>query len=283
MRDNQQSLVDAVLYADIFNFALSKIEILKYATGKCTKQDLNYFLKSPPQFIYIKNGFICLKGKNDLISHRVEKTKISKLKLEKAKKVAALLSIIPSIKFIGLSGAVAVGNSDIDDDIDLFIITESNMIWTTRFITTFFLQLLGKKRSKNKKNSEDKICLNMFIANNSLSFKKDRQDLYTAHEIVQLVPLLDKDNTYTNFIDQNKWVSKFLPNVLLGIKSITPESRVFFPRKLLEKIAKKVQLWYMKKSRTIEVAEDNLLAFHPIDYQKRTLQEFERRKKKYVI
>lgn len=281
MREDQQPLLRAILYADIFNYALSRKELLKYAVGKCTTQTLNTFISNPPSVIYEKDGYYCLKESKVNIILRKKREKISKEKLEKAKTISTLLTLIPSVKFIGVSGAVAVNNAEMDDDIDLFIITGKNAIWKTRLIVTLVVKLLGKKRSKNEKNTHDKICLNMFMQESSLAFNKQRRDLYTAHEIIQLVPLIDKQKTYATFLKENEWVKKFLPQAVSAIEIQTEKPREKTNLSFSEKIAKKMQLWYMRNARTKEEVGDDLLAFHPLDYRNKTLKEFEQRIKKY--
>jgi len=49
---------------------------------------------------------------------------------------------------------------------------------------------------------------------------------------------------------------------------------------LLEFLAQKVQLWYMK-ARTREEVNKHLLAFHPRDYEHEIMQAYRRRIQKY--
>lgn len=281
MRENLLPLVNAVLYSDIFGYALTREELFRYAVGKCSVKDLHAFMKDPPNFICCEDGFICLKINSQNINLRKNRRQINNKKLEIAKKIARILSFIPSIRFIGLSGSVAMQNADSSDDIDFFIITESHSIWKTRLLTTLIVKLLGKKREKNHTDFDNKICLNMFMSNDNLKLSNDRQDLYTAHEVVQLIPLIDKNNTYKYFLSENKWIHNFLPNAM----EIISFKRSFLKYKkltLFESFAKAMQLRYMEKNRTIEKVNDKILAFHPIDYRTRTLKEYNDRKEKYA-
>jgi hypothetical protein len=279
MKENQHPLVNAVLYADIFNCALSKEEAYKYATAKVTKQDVDLFFVKPPRFIYSTGAYASLEERKELTEKRKRKIEISKEKIKKAESIVRFIGWIPSVKCIGISGAVAANNAEKNDDLDIFIITSEGAIWSTRLLVNVMCFLLGKKRKTNDSYPENKVCLNMFMTRDKMSLDEKRHDLYTAHEIVQLIPLVDKDDTYNAFLAANTWVTKYLPNTKMDQykrykMGITKYS-------IIEHIAKNVQLLYMKKKVTKEEITDKMLAFHPIDYRTKTLIEYEKRRRKY--
>ncbi len=103
-------------------------------------------------------------------------------------------------------------NVDRKDDIDLFIITKRNRLWTTRLFATIVVDLLGIRRKPGETDVRNKICLNMFMSEDALSIPKQEQDLFAAHEVLQMKPLWEREGIYKKFLMKNKWVSKFLPN-----------------------------------------------------------------------
>jgi hypothetical protein len=52
----------------------------------------------------------------------------------------------------------------------------------------------------------------MFLDEDHLEIPEKEQDLFSAHEVCQLKPIWSKDNVYQEFITQNQWYQKFLPN-----------------------------------------------------------------------
>jgi len=52
---------------------------------------------------------------------------------------------------------------------------------------------------------------------------------------------------------------------------------------VIELVAKNLQLWYMKKHQTTEIVTEGFVAFHPDDYTKKILYEWQKRIKKYDI
>src|SRR5581483_4533970 len=84
--------------------------------------------------IFYQDGYYCLSDRVQNIALRKERIVASQEKLQFAKKIVWLLSKIPTVELIGVSGSVGVGNADRNADIDLFIITSENFLWTTRLL-----------------------------------------------------------------------------------------------------------------------------------------------------
>lgn len=289
----KESIIKTLCYADVFDYPLTLDEIWKYLISKkrVSKEELKREIKSLNSKIKKKDKFYFLSGGSEIIKNRKLKEKESREKNKKLKKIIPSLFIVPTVQFIGVSGALAMENADKYDDIDLFVITKKNTLWITRLILIIILQIFGKRRKRLEKNPRDKICLNFLIDETELNFSK-RNDLYNAHEICQMKPVFNKNNTYEKFMDTNKWLGKFLPNaVKYGNKQnntqIYSESIFSFVLRLvlrfsaLEIFAKKLQLWYMKKHRTREIISDSILAFHPVDYKTRIMNVYKAKLKKY--
>lgn len=289
----KKSVVATLAYADIFNYPLSLSEVFKYlVVEKPISQKLLKKALGEIPFIINKDGLYCFSDRKMLIKIRQVRGKISKKKQKKAKRIAKLLSVIPTISLIGISGAVAMDNAAVDDDIDFFIVTKTNSLWLTRFLILMLLNLTGNARKRNNLYAKDKICLNMLLDESGLSFAKAKQTLYTAHEIIQMKPIFVRNATYQLFLASNRWVKNYLPNAvdikILGYptslklrgasKDIAKKEQENF--NILEVVAQKFQLWYMK-ARTRETVTKHLLAFHPRDYEYEIMEAYKGRVKKY--
>lgn len=292
MGSSKESILKTLLYSDIFDYPLSKEEIWKFLISK-NKEDKQSFLKylslKNNSFDY-KSNLYFIKGRIEIIKKRQEKEKYSLEKIKFAKKIIQKISLIPTVYFIGISGALAMKNSDKDDDIDLFVITARNSVWTTRLMIVIALNFLRVYRKRNEENVSNKICLNMLVDNSTLSFSKDRNDLYTAHEIAQIMPIVNKNKTYERFINSNIWIKDFLPNAF-SQKPITPFiSKISFINKainyllripIIEFLTRSIQFRYMKERITKETISNNFLAFHPFDYKTYVLNNYKKRIVKY--
>ena len=290
------SILQTLIYSDIFDYPLTKDEIWKFLIAKkIDRKSFDKILKSNlPDKIVFKNNLYCLIGREKVGQARITRKRESQEKIVIAQKIIRQLSFLPTIQFIGISGALSLENSSRDDDIDLFVVTSKGSLWLTRLAIIILLLLMGRYRRRNQEIVSDKICLNMLIDESALSFPKIRQNLYTAHEIVQMMPIFERGGTYNKFISANKWVGKFLPNAFhRGTKRnytrkyaesfISVVLRSVLRLSAIEKVAKKLQIWYMKKQMTNETISSNMLAFHPFDYKKQVLSEYKKRLKLYTI
>lgn len=277
--DSRKEILNTLSYFDFFDYPLKLNELWQFTKINIkSKKDLHIYLKQ--KNIGSFESYYFLFNKKELVYKRIEREKESNKKLIKARKIIKKISIFPTVNFIGISGSLAMKNSDINDDIDIFVISKNNLVWLTRLLLVLYLKLLGVYRKKHEKKAKDKICLNLIIGDKSMEFKNKRQNLYTAHEIVQLIPLFQREGSYYNFIENNNWIFKFLPNANKRIEEyripfnkgkslINDLLIVILQISKIEKIARFVQWNYMKKDVTLETIEDNLLAFHPIDFNKK--------------
>ena len=116
----------------------------------------------------------------------------------------------------------------------------------------------------------------MFIDESVLKFPQERQDIYTAHEIVQMMPLFERENTHQRFITANRWIKEYMYNAI-DIRILRYKDTKKILPNILEPLTKYIQLTYMKRHRTNETVSDSLLAFHPSDYRKQVLKEYNKR------
>jgi hypothetical protein len=226
-----------------------------------------------------------LKGREHLVEKRKEKEQYNKIKLAKAKTIANILAYVPTVFFIGVSGGVAIQNAEKDDDVDIFIIVKENTVWISRLVLLCILLCLGMLRTRGSTWVSDKICLNMLLDETVLAFTKDRHDVYTAHEIAQIDPLLQRKNMYKNFLAANKWITQFLPhaqgkNCDISLTNTSVLSGWFawiMSRSFIEYSARYIQYKKMEKHLTKETISSSFLAFHPYDYRQETLTLYQKR------
>lgn len=291
----QQAIINTILYSDIFDFPLSEIELRRslitdqVIDKSCLITNLN--ILTGRGVITYKNGFYCLKGRKKIINQRRNRISMVTTKLKIARDAARYLSYIPTIYFIGLSGRLCHMDAGTDDDIDFFIITKKNTIWTTRLMALAVLEFLNLRRKQNDFKPKNKICLNLIIDETALAWPVEKHDLYIAHEISHLIPLFVRNDIYNKFLNNNNWIDKFYINRAKNsdVELYTAPPRKYFTLNAissilslppLEYIWDKFQRIYMKVKITNEIILPNFLAFHPHDYRKETLEIYNTKVKK---
>jgi predicted nucleotidyltransferase len=251
--------IASICYHDIFDFPLTFAEIIRWQMAKgAIGKNFNSQVTS-------KRGYFFLDGKDGLIYKRLLKKRTSLKKVAIAKKAAKLLGMLPTVKMVGISGSLAMENASEGSDVDLIIITRRNSLWMTRLIAYLFLMVFNfPLRRPSDKNQNDKLCLNIWLDESDMVWKK--RNVYTAHEIAQIVPLVNKDKTYGKFLWKNKWVLSYWPNAV-KIGNWKLETGNFRARiGLAEKVAYLIQLNYMRNKMTRETVTPTRALFHPFDW-----------------
>lgn len=283
-----ESILSTLAYHDIFDYPLTAGEISNYliaqkARESLVEKELAQLVKSKK--IGENRSFYFLKNRQKIVKLRLQRQKYSQEKLQRAKLFSKLLTLIPTIKLVAISGALAMQNSHQKDDIDLVLVTSKRTLWTTRFLAN--LLLLPYKRDPHGRKITDRACLNLLIDESRLEIEP--KNLYFAHEIYQMKPLWDREATYSRFINANNWVKKFLPNWepsyrqhAIGDKK-SNLSLATCHLSLVENFLRNFQLWYMRSKITTEKIGEYQLFFHPKATQEWVLKEYQKRLKRLRI
>jgi hypothetical protein len=171
--------------------------------------------KNLNEYVEHAAGFYFLKGRKDLISQRISNNKISTSKIKKLQKIIWWLRMIPFVRMIGITGALAMKNARTASDWDLIIVLKYGKIWTGRTLVTAFLHFFKKRRHGSKVS--DRVCLNYFVTDESLEVIT--KDLFSANEYMFLFPLYGYD-VYKKFQIRNKWIRNMKPSY--GLDELSP-------------------------------------------------------------
>ena len=290
MKINLQTAITKTLaYSDIFDYPLTLEEIHRYLIGyKTSTQSLKKFVTTSNLKQY--KDYYYLPGRKKIVSNRLKRAKTSIEKIIYAKSIASKLRFIPTIRAIYITGALAMNNSETNDDIDLMIITSPNTLWTTRLMVNSLLDTFNLRRKpiyperSRRATHSNKICLNLWLDQSALTISKPNRNLYVAHEVAQALPIFDKQEVHRQFLQQNRWINKFLPNIAIhspsphNTKLITHNSRRTTP--WLESIFFKIQKAYMTNKITSERITPHSAFFHPRDTGSWVMREYQKRIKK---
>lgn len=285
----EKAVLKTLAYYDVFDFPLKAWEIHKWLIGK--KASLQQVQKALEKLlkkekIGLSKGYYFLISRKKVVKKRLEKEVVSEKHLKTAKYFGLLFRLIPWVKLVGISGSLSMMGSAKTDDIDLFIITSTNRIWVTRLCLIFLTELTGLRRKRREKllSATGKICINLILEESNLAQYK--KNIYLAHEVLQMRPLWQKDEVYTNFLHSNDWAFNYLPNWRSNIKSQklklkNPENYIKKEEvgllNHLEKLAETLQRKIMESPSGAERIESGALYFHPEDKGKKILEEYKKR------
>lgn len=134
------------------------------------------------------------------------------IKIKKAKKLSKLLERkFKDILMVGITGSVAAGYPDENDDIDLMIITKKNTLWLTRLKLRYFIYTKHiPHRKYGQKENRDEFCFNLWLDEDKLLLPKSRQNLKSAVDLILMKAILNRENAYEKFILENDWAKKWV-------------------------------------------------------------------------
>jgi len=275
---NNKSILETLLYFDIFSFAPNLEEMHTFLIGeRISKKNLKKILINN-NFTKSKRGHFALKERTELLDQREIRQIISQEKKDIARKGVQFLLKIPTLQAVALSGSVACDNATEGDDIDLFVITSPGTVWITRFVVYSLLKITGKIRGR--KNKHNLFCPNMFVSLSNLEISE--KNLYTASEIAHLSLLYEKNNSFACFLNFNKWIKEYFPNFSIPNQEIQMKSNNISMIKKLDFLFFLVQKQLMREKITNEKIEQERIQFHPNNLSFLVLKLFETRKNAYL-
>lgn len=259
----------SLVYHDLFDYPLTREELEFWQIGSQV---------FPKHKIGRTEIFCYLPGRPECVLRRVAKGTTNTFKYSLAQRAARALSIIPTIELVGVSGALAMGNAKDEDDIDLFIIASVDCLWITRLVSLLLLKFLHiPVRRFGDANVKNKLCLNLWLDKKNLGFS-DKQEIYTAHEVLQMKVLFDRGGIGRKFLEANNWVEQFFPVGFRKALSVSegrkwtvdvrkPTDFLVVFMRIFEAPARIIQWLRMSKRRTREVVEKGRALFHPLDWR----------------
>lgn len=256
-----KNILSTIAYYDVLEYPMTAFEIWKYLISskyEVESDKLNSLeeiieeLEKEEMRKYTDEfrGFYFLKNREGLVEKRIERNKISNIKLKKARNIIFWLRIIPFVKMIAVAGRVGAKNSQKGSDIDMLIVFSHGKIFTGRFLSTFLIHFLGQRRHRDK--IANRICFNHFVTD-KLSISV--QDLYSSHNYVFVAPLYGR-NFFGEFLKKNQWIKNYRPNFLSindNLKVVRDSYLSKATRLFLEKIfspnwiEEKLKIWQSKK------------------------------------
>ena len=222
--DLQYAVLNTLCYFQVFEYPLTKEEIWKYLSVKSSLYRLEEALTYLKQLklIFQFESFYCLKNDTKLIYRRKQGNKIGKAKLKKAMFIARFLGLFPFVETVCISGSLSKDFALRHSDLDYFIITAPNRLWTARNFMHLFRKLSFTV------NAQNLFCMNYYISMSQLEINP--KNIYTAIELSSLKPAYvhkgwDEINKHNS-----SWLTRYLPNSEKASKPYTQRKKSIMTR-----------------------------------------------------
>ena len=215
MTTRELAIARTVIYASLFDYPLtleqlhrtlvesdqSAAEILAVYDGSEMLQHM----------IEYRDGYFFPIGRGDLVAERARREARSHAFLERHALVLRLIATIPYTRLVALSGSIAHLNLEPNGDLDLFVITKGQRVWTVTVAVLLLAKLLHRRRA---------VCANFILADSHLVL--EQQDLFTANQVIHLRPLVGAD-TLAAFFAANPFVKRIYPNATTALPPVGDE------------------------------------------------------------
>lgn len=211
----EEAIFHTVAYVDVFDYPLTANEVHQFLVGVAAPAGTIHTLlengRLVPQHLSRHEGYFTLPGREKIIETRRQRQQFAARLWPQAIHYGQQIAVLPFVRMVAVTGSLAVDNAVADADIDYLIVTEPGRLWLSRAMTILVVRQAARRGVT--------LCPNYFLSEKALVF--DSHNLYTAHELVQMVPISGLE-VYQKIRQLNKWTEKFLPNAHPNRQTIRP-------------------------------------------------------------
>ena len=200
----EQAFLESVIYASLFDYPVTLAQlreglIRQAATeselARCYASSL--LLQATVEWA---EPYYFPRGRRDLLETRRRREAGSRQLLADLAKPMALMTAMPFVRMVALSGSLAHLNAEGEADLDLFVVTRPGRVWSVTVTALAIARLFGWRA---------RLCLNYVVSERALMVGP--ADLFCANQIVYLRPVCGH-STYLAFLESNRFVERFYPN-----------------------------------------------------------------------
>lgn len=242
----EEAIIQAVVYSDLFDYPLTAAEIHRSMVGVAAElAEVTEALAGSPllrELLTDHGRYYALAGREHTVALRERRAAVASERWPVARRYGALIARLPFVRMVAVTGALAVDNVEPSADIDYLIVTEPGRLWLCRGLVIGLVRLAARRGYV--------ICPNYFLSERALVL--DERSLYTAHELVQMVPLAGM-GIYQDIRLLNRWSSAYLPNAseprLVGPVAALPRpgAQTLAELALRTPLGGRVERWEMRR------------------------------------
>lgn len=191
-----------VHYFAFFEHPLTEAEVHRYLRKKADTTELRKALHEAVAsgVLVFGDGYYAASGSH--IEGRLRSPEVNRKLLRTARRMGKLMRFFPFVRGAYISGSLSKGGAKPGDDIDFFIITAPERLWTAKLFLILFKKIFLL-------NSHRYFCVNFLKSEDDLTIAK--RNIYTATEAVSLIPVYNPE-LLAEFFRANPWIGGYFPN-----------------------------------------------------------------------
>ncbi len=211
------AIARSVIYASLFDYPLTLDQLRQtlIESVQTNTEILRTFRASAAlqAIVEYRDGFFFPAGRRALVDDRMVREARSRAFLKRHRRLLSLICALPYTRMVALSGSIAHLNLEEDGDLDLFIVTRGERVWSVTVAILLIARLLRSRRV---------LCANLVVADSHLAM--ENEDLFTANQIIHLRPLIGGE-LMGEFLRANAFVAGFYPNIRSAPERVTLRRR----------------------------------------------------------
>jgi hypothetical protein len=276
-REVRRAVASAFAFFDVLGHPLTLLEAWKYRRGAPSATVAQADAAIAALGLGQRDGFFFLPGRASTVDLRAARYRATIPKLRRARRFAAFLRLLPSVRLVAACNSVALTGADDGGDIDLFVVVASRTVWVTRLLVVGILGAFGLRPTDT--HHKDRFCMSFFASEDALDLSAltKGDDPYFRYWLSSLVPLYDAGGILDALFAANRTLLEALPGTVPvspsrgmpgRIRSLVPLSWL----RAAEARAKALQLPRLPQAirermndGTDVVVNDGMLKFHTND------------------
>lgn len=210
-----KSVISTIAFYDaVGKTPLTKVELYKYLISKEGLAHISFgdFVEffdreweTLKTVICHRRSFYYLLSNKDGYARRIQIGKTGIKKWRVSRRMVRLISFLPYVRMVAITGSLALHTTHKGSDIDVLIVARPGHIWTTRMLVSALTHVL--KRRRYGKRIQDRICLNHFITNFDLALRP--QNLFSAHIAETMIRVWGKDEVQRQGVSSRTIAPRF--------------------------------------------------------------------------
>jgi predicted nucleotidyltransferase len=193
-------LLDALVYGDVFDCALTLDELRRYGRVPIARDELARRLREDPELrglVVERDGLYAFADRPELIAARPERMRRAWTLQRRARRVAWVLRHVPFVRGLALTGSAAAEDAGDGADVDVLVVVTPGRLGLMFLLLGSASRVLGRRV----------FCPNYYVCADQLEIGP--RTVYIARELAQARPLAgDAEGLRT----ANPWVADVFPN-----------------------------------------------------------------------
>lgn len=209
------SVLNTVRYFDLLDQPVTATQLWQWQVGEKRTRNLRELRAAADAAVaggQLANrwGYYFLPHRAALVEVWLRRHALAQQKWKLTVRIARALRYVPFVRMMAMSGSLAMGNTRRESDLDLFVITHHQRIWLARLGLLVVAALQGRRRRHWDQKAPDKICLNHYVTDRSLTLAPEIRNVYTA-VLHQSLLCLTGPTWHRRFVEANfGWIRGYV-------------------------------------------------------------------------